>query len=89
MKGAKKDYVQQLAEVQLNKTQAEILLGVLADKNRNEDQKFGRARDIIFDALVRQAVGDAEYSKLCLSAVQKTRTVMKLVKDKNDAKQSR
>lgn len=87
-KGKPKDYVRQLAEVDLTKTQAEVLMKTLADNNRSDDQKFYRARDIVFEALVRKTLGDTEYSKLCLSAVQKARTVMNLVKERSAANAS-
>lgn len=87
-KREKTDYLRQLAEVELSSAHAQLLMAAVSDNRRTEQQKFYRVRDVIFEALVRQTLGEAEYSKLCLSAVQKSRTVMGLVKEKNDAKRS-
>lgn len=71
--------MQQLADVELSRTQEQLLMQAINDSRKSEEQKFYRARDLIFEALVRQAVGEDEFSRLCLTAKQRATTVMAMV----------
>ncbi len=48
-------YVQKLDQVQLTKAQQEIVTVVLRDTRMPENRKFFRVRDVIFEALARDA----------------------------------
>lgn len=50
-------YVQKLDQVQLTKAQQEIVTVVLRDTRMPENRKFFRVRDVIFEALARDARG--------------------------------
>lgn len=79
-------YVQKLDQVQLTKAQQEILTVVLRDSRMPENRKFFRVRDVIFEALARDALGAAAYSRVVASATEKATTLLKLIND--DAKPS-
>lgn len=79
-KKQKPEFVKALSEVVLSKGQEEVLSLVLRDRSKSDDKKFFRVRDVIFEALVRQKLGDAEYSKLVGSASEKAKTALLLAK---------
>ena len=86
-KAPRPEFIKKLEEVVLTKGQEEVLSLVLRDRTKKDNHKFFRARDVIFEALVRQHLGDAEYSKLVASASEKAKTMVMLAKQMQVASQ--
>lgn len=71
------EYVQRLAALSLTRAQEEQLRFILRDP-KGEKQRFFRVRDVLFEALARQKLGDAEFSRLVADASEKAKTVLLL-----------
>lgn len=55
---------------------------ILRDRRKAPEHQFFRVRNVIFEALVRQHLGEAAYSQLVGSASEKAKTLLMLAKEK-------